>query len=147
MNQVREWPPVPGLAGVPGAGRSLWVGCLGGSNTQALGLSDEDAKMLRDEGSLVVAVPQDLYEAYYEGFSNDAIWPLFHYMTDRCHFAATTWEAYRKVNEAFADAIADVVEDGDRVWIQDYQLMLLPEMLRKKKRDLNIGFFLHIPFP
>ncbi|TFH23638.1 MAG: bifunctional alpha,alpha-trehalose-phosphate synthase (UDP-forming)/trehalose-phosphatase, partial [Myxococcales bacterium] len=108
---------------------------------------DEDAEALRRDGLVSVDVEPDLYDAYYEGFSNGAIWPLFHYMTDRCRFTAMNWEAYHKVNQAFADAILEVVEDGDRIWIHDYQLMLLPDMLRREKRDLTIGFFLHIPFP
>jgi len=138
---------VTGLEGVHGSGRSVWVGCLGGSDPKALGVTEQDARTLRDQGLITVDVPRELYDAYYEGFSNDAIWPLFHYMTDRCHFSGLTWEAYRRVNEAFADAVLDVVEDGDEVWIHDYQLMLLPDMLRRRKRDLTIGFFLHVPFP
>ena len=138
---------VTGLEGVHGPGKSLWVGCLGGTGAKTLGLSDDQHAELKDDGFVLVDVAEDLYEAYYEGFSNDAIWPLFHYMSDRCHFSATTWEAYRKVNQAFADAIMEVVEDGDRIWVHDYQLMLLPDMLRRIKRDLKIGFFLHIPFP
>ncbi|MEE8312014.1 MAG: trehalose-6-phosphate synthase, partial [Candidatus Binatia bacterium] len=138
---------VTGLEGVHEDGRSMWIGCLGASAEQREQLSDEDTAALRSDGLVSVDVEPELYDAYYEGFSNGAIWPLFHYMTDRCHFTATNWEAYRKVNQAFADAILEVVEDGDRIWIHDYQLMLLPDMLRREKRDLTIGFFLHIPFP
>jgi trehalose 6-phosphate synthase/phosphatase len=137
---------VRGLEGVHGAGRSMWVGALGmPSGDQRL--SEADTEGLESEGFVVVDVPPDLYELYYEGFSNDAIWPLFHYTPERCHFSAKAWEAYRKVNAAFAETIHRHVEPGDRVWIQDYQLMLVPDLLRRKRRDLSIGFFLHIPFP
>ncbi len=136
-----------GLEGVHGHGRSLWVGCLGVSTTASLGLSGEDREFLDRNGLVVVDVPQDLYEGYYEGFSNSAIWPLFHYNPDRCRFSAAMWEAYRKVNQRFAETIAEHIEPGDRVWVHDYQLMLVPDYLRRLRRDLTIGFFLHIPFP
>ena len=138
---------VTGLEGVHDSGRSAWVGCLGAATAAGAALSDDDRELLRRDGLITVDVEPELYDAYYEGFSNDAIWPLFHYMTDRCRFTATNWEAYRKVNQNFADTLLDVIEDGDRVWIHDYQLMLLPDMLRRKRRNLTIGFFLHIPFP
>lgn len=138
---------VTGLEGVHDSGRSAWVGCLGATTTPGAVLSDEDRELLRRDGLVTVDVEPELYDAYYEGFSNDAIWPLFHYMTDRCRFTATNWEAYRKVNQNFADTLLDVIKDGDRIWIHDYQLMLLPDMLRRKRRNLTIGFFLHIPFP
>ncbi len=138
---------VTGLEGVHGPGRSLWIGCLGLATTKSLGLSDDDRRFLDEHGLVVVEVPQELYDAYYEGFSNSAIWPLFHYNPDRCRFSATMWEAYRKVNQRFAETIAERAEPGDRVWVHDYQLMLVPDLLRRLRRDLTIGFFLHIPFP
>ena len=138
---------VRGLEGVHDDGRSLWVGCLGGGASSTLGLSADDAQRLEGQGFRIVDVPPDLYETYYEGFSNGAIWPLFHYTAERAHFSATAWEAYKKVNQAFAERIADELAPGDRVWVHDYQLMLLPNMLRRMRRDLSIGFFLHIPFP
>ncbi|RMF24444.1 MAG: bifunctional alpha,alpha-trehalose-phosphate synthase (UDP-forming)/trehalose-phosphatase [Deltaproteobacteria bacterium] len=138
---------VTGLEGVHGPGRSLWIGCLGLATTKSLGLSDDDRRFLDEHGLVVVEVPQELYDGYYEGFSNSAIWPLFHYNPDRCHFSATMWEAYREVNQKFAETIAARAEPGDRVWVHDYQLMLVPDLLRRLRRDLTIGFFLHIPFP
>lgn len=138
---------VTGLEGVHGDGRSLWIGALGMARSKSLQLSEEDQCLLDRQGLVPVEVPQDLYDAYYEGFSNSSIWPLFHYMPERCHFSTTTWKAYQRVNELFADSVAQDLQDGDQVWIHDYQLMLLPEMLRQRKRDVTIGFFLHIPFP
>jgi trehalose 6-phosphate synthase len=84
---------------------------------------------------------------YYEGFSNGTLWPLYHDAVAAPQFHRHWWESYVEVNRRFADAAADVAEDGAVVWIQDYQLQLVPAMLREKRPDLRIGFFLHIPFP
>src|SRR5271170_1045290 len=77
--------------------------------------------------------------------------PLFHYHPGEIHFDETAWDAYRKANLEFAEKIADIVEDGDLIWVQDYHLMVLPRLLRKAigntKKDVKIGFFLHTPFP
>jgi trehalose 6-phosphate synthase/phosphatase len=137
---------VTGLEGVHETEETLWVGCLGIADAKG-GLSDEDRAFLSEQKLALVDVPQDLYDGYYAGFSNRAVWPLFHYMPERCQFSAATWEAYRKVNQMFAETIVSQLREGDRVWIQDYQLMLLPDMLRRMQRGLNIGFFLHVPFP
>jgi trehalose 6-phosphate synthase/phosphatase len=139
---------VTGLEGVHGGENSLWFGSLGGTAfKKGLGLSDDDTKQLHRQGLRVVDVPAGLYTSYYEGFSNGAIWPLFHYATERCSFETEQFEAYRRVNELFADALQSELRAGDRVWVQDYQLMLLPKMLRERRRGLSIGFFLHVPFP
>ncbi len=138
---------VTGLEGVHGPGKSLWVGCLGLEATKGIGFSADDQRFLDEQGLCIVDVPQELYDAYYEGFSNGAVWPLLHYAPERCHFSANMWEAYRKVNRCFAETIAEKAREGDRVWVHDYQLMLVPDLLRRMRRDLAIGFFLHVPFP
>jgi trehalose 6-phosphate synthase/phosphatase len=84
---------------------------------------------------------------YYDGFSNAVLWPLFHYLLDRIPPHSQEWEVYRSVNQKFADAIARVWRPGDLVWIHDYQLCLVPRMLRQRVHGATIGFFLHIPFP
>lgn len=84
---------------------------------------------------------------YYEGFSNRTIWPLFHYFSQFAVYEKHLWTSYVKVNAKFRDIILDYVKPGDHIWIHDYQLMLLPQMLRERIPDANIGFFLHIPFP
>ncbi|HZA14203.1 MAG TPA: bifunctional alpha,alpha-trehalose-phosphate synthase (UDP-forming)/trehalose-phosphatase, partial [Myxococcaceae bacterium] len=85
--------------------------------------------------------------SYYEGFSNRVLWPLFHYLLDRIPLHSRDWEAYRKVNERFAEIVARHYRKGDLIWIHDYQLLLLPRFLRERLPDARIGFFLHIPFP
>jgi trehalose 6-phosphate synthase len=84
---------------------------------------------------------------YYEGFSNGTLWPLYHDAVAAPQFHRHWWDNYVEVNARFADAAASVADDGAVVWIQDYQLQLVPKMLREKRPDLRIGFFLHIPFP
>ncbi len=84
---------------------------------------------------------------YYEGFCNTQIWPLFHYFPTRYKLDTKDWPFYKQVNQKFANQIADILEPNDRIWIHDYQLMLLPKMLREKGVENKIGFFLHIPFP
>ncbi|MET7399039.1 trehalose-6-phosphate synthase [Dactylosporangium sp. NPDC005572] len=86
-------------------------------------------------------------ERYYEGFSNSSLWPLYHDAVETPIFKRRWWETYRLVNERFAKAVADHAGPGATVWVQDYQLQLVPALLRETRPDLRIGFFLHIPFP
>jgi trehalose 6-phosphate synthase/phosphatase len=92
-------------------------------------------------------VDKEIYDNYYNGFSNSVIWPLFHYFSSLARYETKYFEDYVKVNQLFAEKIIPLLQPGDTVWIHDYQLMLLPQMLRLKRPDATIGFFLHIPFP
>lgn len=96
-----------------------------------------------------VAVSQEEVDAYYLGFCNSTIWPLFHDAVRTPEFHRHWWRAYRTVNERFADAAAAAAQDGDVMWVHDYQLLLAPGMVRERTRadGTRIGFFLHIPFP
>ncbi len=84
---------------------------------------------------------------YYERIANGVLWPLFHYLPEQLPLEISDWETYVRVNGRFADAVAHVHQPGDRVWVHDYHLMLVPEMLRERLPDARIGFFLHVPFP
>lgn len=84
---------------------------------------------------------------YYEGFSNSTLWPLYHDAAASPTYHRSWWDRYVEVNHRFAHTVADVAAPGATVWIQDYQLQLVPAMLRERRPDLRIGFFLHIPFP
>lgn len=88
-----------------------------------------------------------VYKDYYNGFSNSVLWPLFHYFPNLVDYQAHYFDAYVRVNRSFADKLIPLLRPDDTVWIHDYQLMLLPEMLRAAKPDTTVGFFLHIPFP
>ncbi|HYP73232.1 MAG TPA: trehalose-6-phosphate synthase, partial [Microbacterium sp.] len=89
----------------------------------------------------------DDVELYYEGFSNDTIWPLYHDVISAPAYHREWWDAYVRVNERFAHAAASVAHQGATVWVQDYQLQLVPKLLRDLRPDLVIGYFHHIPFP
>ncbi|SMO90155.1 trehalose 6-phosphate synthase /trehalose 6-phosphatase [Saccharicrinis carchari] len=104
-------------------------------------------KLLSDEHCIPLYMESDLIENYYDGFSNATLWPLFHYFTEYASFKEDYWDAYKKVNEMFAESILKHTKKGDTVWVHDYQLLLVPEMIRKQRPDIRIGFFLHIPFP
>jgi alpha,alpha-trehalose-phosphate synthase [UDP-forming]/trehalose-phosphatase len=94
-----------------------------------------------------LSVPPEDARGHYNGFSNKAIWPLFHSSVVTPEYHREHFAAYARVNQAFAARVAAIAEEGATVWIHDYQLMLMPEMLRNARPDLTIGFFLHIPFP
>jgi trehalose 6-phosphate synthase len=94
-----------------------------------------------------VALSELDIERFYEGFSNDTLWPLYHDVIAPPAYHREWWESYVTVNQRFADAAASVSAQGAVVWVQDYQLQLVPRMLRESRPDLTIGFFNHIPFP
>jgi trehalose 6-phosphate synthase/phosphatase len=110
---------------------------------------DTDSNKIENEHFDIVPVeiPPRTNELFYGGFCNDLIWPLFHYFPTYCVFDQTYFEAYKEANERFCDELIKIIKPGDFIWIHDYQLLLLPEMIRKKMPDATIGFFLHIPFP
>ena len=113
------------------------------------GVPDVDPEPFDEDGMTLHPVRLDAAEvaAHYEGFSNATLWPLYHDVVVRPVFDGAWWETHRAVNERFADAVAEVAAQGATVWVQDYQLQLVPALLRARRPDLRIGFFLHIPFP
>jgi trehalose 6-phosphate synthase len=113
------------------------------------GAPDEDLEPFEEDGiSLVpVRLSSGEIERYYEGFSNATLWPLYHDVIASPVYKRSYWDAYVKVNQRFAQAAAEVAARGAVVWVQDYQLQLVPAMLRNLRPDLRIGFFCHIPFP
>ena len=94
-----------------------------------------------------VPISAEEVELYYEGFSNDALWPLYHDALRESTYSSEQWDAYVAVNERFAVTLANIAPPNAIVWIHDYQLQLVPSMLRAQRGDVTIGFFLHIPFP
>ena len=149
---INAIPSVGGLAtgmkSVHSGGDSLWIGWSG--------LTDEEIpkelipkidNALAKHGSSKVNLSEDEVNGFYFGFSNRAIWPLFHYFLQYAEFELDNWLTYKSVNQKFADAIVEKANENDTIWIHDYQLMLVPKMVREKRPNLSIGFFLHIPFP
>lgn len=102
---------------------------------------------LNKKNLIPVFLESNEVEQYYEGYSNSKIWPLCHYFFTLIQHEPEHWETYQKVNRMFAEAALKIIEDGDTVWVHDYQLMLVPKMIRDKSSDVNIGYFHHIPFP
>lgn len=120
---------------------ATWVGWTGGV--------DDHAEPFDCDGVRLVAVPLAAHEvsAYYEGFANATLWPLYHDTIEVPQFHRSWWNAYRQVNERFAEHTAATAAPGATVWIHDYHLHLVPALLRARRPDLRIGFFLHIPVP
>jgi trehalose 6-phosphate synthase/phosphatase len=94
-----------------------------------------------------VFLSEEQIQDYYEGYNNSMIWPLCHYFYTYIQYESRFWETYQEVNHLFCEEAAKLLKPGDMVWVQDYQLMLLPAMLREKIEDISIGYFHHIPFP
>lgn len=126
--------------------KTLWVGWPGQTFEQEEERNHIREKLAKDN-LIPVFISEEDYKDYYEGFSNRTLWPLFHYFWTYTEYDQKTWETYKKVNQQFCSEIIKIAQPGDQFWIQDYQLLLLCGMLRKKLPDATIGFFLHIPFP
>ena len=105
------------------------------------------AAAVLEEYGVPVFLDYEVFQGFYEQFSNQLIWPLFHNISGRLKFDRTAWYQFEAVNEQFATAVTAVARPGDTIWVHDYQLALVPRMLRESKLECPIGFFLHIPFP
>ncbi|MBS1672345.1 MAG: alpha,alpha-trehalose-phosphate synthase (UDP-forming) [Actinobacteria bacterium] len=127
----------PVMQAVDGA----WVGWAGQPGMELAPFSEDGIRLLP-----VPLSAQEVQE-YYEGFANDTIWPLYHDVISPPQFHREWWEAYVRVNRRFAERAAVAAAEGGTVWVHDYQLQLVPAMLRELRPDLTIGYFHHIPFP
>ena len=138
---------VAALGGLSEDAYSLeWIGWPG-SEIELARQPQIERALSEEYHSLPVFLTADQERGFYEGFSNSSIWPLFHYMPSKFRYEPQWWEDYRGVNRLFCERVCSVARDGDLVWVHDYQLMLLPAMLRRRMPGLRIGFFLHTPFP
>ncbi len=136
-----------GLKGPHEHSDGLWIGWMG--TTEEMGPQAQaqlDAK-LKEMRLVAVPLADELVTRYYEGFSNGVLWPLFHYLLEQIPLQVSDWDSYVEANESFADVVATHYRPGDLIWVHDYQLLLLPALLRQRIPDARIGFFLHIPFP
>lgn len=126
----------------------LWIGWPGIPDEE-LAPGDKSAitKELREMGYCPVFLTHEQIALYYEGYSNDTIWPLFHYFQSYARYDKKYWEAYIEVNEIFQQAVVRHATAKTSIWVHDYHLMLLPRLLRQVLPAASIGFFLHIPFP
>jgi trehalose 6-phosphate synthase/phosphatase len=134
-----------GLGDVYSGDHMLWVGWPG------IEIPEERQKEVTAQLAKLNLVPvflsQEEINLFYEGFSNEVLWPVFHYLVTYARFEQTYWDCYQSVNQKFADVAQRSFRDGDKIWVQDYQLLCLPAMLRRQLEKATIGFFQHIPFP
>ena len=135
-----------GLASFYKSYKSLWIGWPG-IIINNIEEKHTIEKKLVSENMNPIFLTRNQIEKYYYGFSNNTIWPLFHYFTQYAVYDENTWGTYRDVNKIFCDEILKIANPEDTIWIHDYQLMLLPQLIREKLPEATIGFFLHIPFP
>ena len=144
---TRTWKASPGglvtaLSPVLEKHHGCWVGWPGVADEAPEPFTTDNGVLLHS-----VRLTQDDYEAFYEGFSNATLWPLYHDLIVTPIYNRDWWDAYREVNLRFANEVAAVAAENATVWVQDYQLQLVPGILRQLRPDLTVGFFLHIPFP
>jgi len=124
----------------------VWAGWAGAE------LSAEETEELRKaalerQGGYPLRLEGADMDSFYHGFCNGTLWPLFHYFPSYADYREEEWETYRQVNQRFCDELLELAQPGDEIWVHDYQLLLLPALLRQRLPEASIGFFLHIPFP
>ncbi|MCC2546400.1 bifunctional alpha,alpha-trehalose-phosphate synthase (UDP-forming)/trehalose-phosphatase [Hymenobacter sp. BT175] len=135
-----------GLGSIYKANDGQWIGWPGlylDSEAEEAQVTEE----LRADSMTPVFLTETEIKEFYEGFSNETLWPTFHYFAQYAVYDQQYWESYVAVNEKFCRAVLAVAHPDDTIWVHDYQLLLLPQLLRKALPEASIGFFLHIPFP
>ncbi len=136
-----------GLGSIYQQGENIWIGWPGLEVSEEAD-QKEVTENLKSMKLQPVFLTQKEISEYYEGFSNEILWPVFHYYASTyANYQQSNWDYYQLVNKKFRDAVLSAAEPGDTIWIHDYQLLLLPGLIRAERPDLTIGFFLHIPFP
>jgi trehalose 6-phosphate synthase len=140
------WRPSPGglvsaIEPVMRGNDGVWMGWPGGT--------EEELEPFEEDGLALYPMPMTAadVEGHYEGFSNATLWPLYHDLVAKPEFHREWWDSYVEVNQRFADKAAELANENATVWVHDYQMQLVPQMLRDLRPDLRIGFYLHIPFP
>jgi trehalose 6-phosphate synthase len=119
----------------------VWIGWPGGTETGLEPFEDDGLSLVP------ISLTATDIEEFYEGMSNATLWPIYHDVVAKPEFHREWWETYVDVNRRFSEKAAEIAEKGATVWVHDYQLQLVPQMLRELRPDLRIGFYLHIPFP
>ncbi|HET8700754.1 MAG TPA: trehalose-6-phosphate synthase, partial [Nitrococcus sp.] len=155
-SERNDWQAKPAAGGLVAAVRpilqergGLWVGWPGAADVDDAELADACAHLAASDNLRMRAVTlsKEEIDGFYEGFSNEVIWPLFHDMPRICSFNPDHWRAYCRVNRKFAEAVAAETTPDDFLWVHDYHLMLLGRELNRLQVTSRRGFFLHIPFP
>ena len=139
---------VKAMEGLTGELDLTWIGWAGGVIDSPQRQVELTRNLADEFGYQPVFLDHDDIDAYYDGFSNASLWPLLHYLPDYSRYQEVWFDSYLKVNQVFAEAVLQTYRgDEDVVWVHDYHLMLLPQMLRKAQPRMQIGYFLHTPFP
>lgn len=137
-----------GLASFHDSHQSQWVGWPGIAKDKISEQQKQEiSNKLKEQNCHTVFLSAKDVRNFYYGFCNKTIWPLFHYFPLYTAYEDQYWQAYRNVNKAFCEAVIKIAKPDDYIWVHDYQLMLLPQLVREKLPNAQIGFFLHIPFP
>ena len=135
-----------GLGTIYREGENVWIGWPGAEI-----LEEKQPEITAELAGLSlhpVFLSQQEISEYYEGFSNEVLWPVFHYYASTySNYKESNWGFYQQVNQKFADEVLKIAQPGDKIWVHDYQLLLLPAIIRAQLPGVSIGFFLHIPFP
>lgn len=145
MYQRSEGGLATGLSSIRSKVETVWIGWPGA--TVEANEQKEVQHDLTGQGLRAVFLTEDEIKNYYEGFSNETLWPVYHYMPSYAKYAQEYYDSYVAVNEKFKEAVAAIYQEGDIVWVHDYQLLLLPSMIRDLYPNATIGFFQHIPYP
>ncbi|MGI9542040.1 MAG: bifunctional alpha,alpha-trehalose-phosphate synthase (UDP-forming)/trehalose-phosphatase [Cyclobacteriaceae bacterium] len=135
-----------GLGSVYKSGGNIWLGWPGLLINQGIERINV-TKQLEKENMVPIFLTQSEIKKYYEGFSNETIWPNFHYFNQYSIYKESLWQAYVEVNNKFCEELVKIAKPEDTIWIHDYQLLLLPQLVRQRFPEISIGFFQHIPFP
>lgn len=136
-----------GLGAIHRPGEDLWIGWPGVAIETGAPERLLAQEQLADLGCQAVFLSEDEVSGFYEGLANGTLWPLLHSFLDRIPVVIEGWDAYESANRKFAEAVADAYRPGDVVWVHDYQLALVPGLLRKLIPGARIGYFLHVPVP
>lgn len=148
-----EFLPSPGglataMSALKLAKPTLWIGWPG-IISEDLTASDKKTitEKLKEYGCAPVFLTSKQVDNYYHGYSNETLWPLFHYFQSLAKYSTSCWESYKEVNKLFAKAVLKNAKKEATVWVHDYHLMLVPKYIKETKPATSVGFFLHIPFP
>jgi trehalose 6-phosphate synthase/phosphatase len=122
--------------------KALWIGYPGAKIDSGV-----EKRLIDEFRCYPVNIPKPTFDLYYNGFSNKTMWPLLHSFPMYTTYSQDYWNAYKRVNRLFMGALSKIAKNGDTIWVHDYHLGLLPDMIRKRYNDAKVGFFLHVPFP
>ena len=136
-----------GLNSLSNSYEHIWVGWPGITKDKLKNVEKNIKGELISKNLYPIFLTPREVDRYYNGFCNKTIWPLFHYFTQSAIYDCKMWENYKQVNQEFCDAVIKIARKDDIIWVHDYHLLLLPQMIRDKLPEAKIGFFLHIPFP